>query len=102
MNKSILIGHVCQDPFLSETLSGVPVVHFTIAVNRHATQDGEKTSDFFNVTAWRGLAESVGKYCKKGSKVFVTGSIQIREYEDNNGLKKNAVDVIAQEVEFLS
>lgn len=102
MNKVILIGHVCQDPFVSETLNGVSVCHFTIAVNRTTSQEGEKKADFFTVTAWRGLAESVGKYCKKGSKVCVTGSIQLREYEDNKGVKKNAVDVIAQEVEFIS
>lgn len=102
MNKVYLIGHVCQDPFVSETLSGVSVVHFTIAVNRPMANDGEKKADFFTVTAWRALAESIGKYCKKGSKVCVTGSIQIREYEDNKGVKKNAVDIIAQEVEFLS
>lgn len=102
MNKCYFIGHLTKDPYLSETLSGVSVVHFTIAVNRPVSQDGEKKADFFNVTAWRGLAESVGNYCKKGSKVCVIGSIQIREYEDNKGVKKNAVDVIAQEIEFLS
>lgn len=101
MNKVYLIGNITQDPYLSETLNGVYVCRFSIAVNRPTTQDGEKKADFFSVTAWRGLAESVGKHCKKGSKVCVIGSVQIREYEDNQGVKKNAVDIIAQEVEFL-
>lgn len=101
MNVVHLIGRLTQDQYLSETLNGVSVVHFTIAVNRPTSQDGEKKADFFTVTAWKGLAESVGKYCKKGSKVCVTGIIQLREYEDNKGVKKNAVDVIAQDIEFL-
>lgn len=101
MNKVVLIGRLTQDASRSETLSGVAVCHFTIAVNRPTSSNGEKKADFFTVTAWRGLAESVSKYCKKGSKVCVTGSIQLREYEDNKGVKKNAVDVIAQDIEFL-
>ncbi len=103
MNKVFLIGNLTRDPEMSETNSGTSVCRFTIAVNRPYTNgDGDRQTDFFNVTAWRGLAENVGKYCEKGSKVAVSGSIQIRNYEDNNGNKRTAVDVIAQEVEFLS
>ena len=54
------------------------------------------------MTAWRGTADSVARFCKKGSKVAVTGSIQIRNYEDNAGQKRTAVDIIANEVEFLT
>ena len=79
MNKVFLIGNLTRDPEISETNSGVSVCHFGIAVNRnYSSGDGERQTDFFNVTAWRGLAENVGKYCKKGNKVAVTGSIQIR------------------------
>ncbi len=103
MNKVFLIGNLTRDPELTETGSGVSVCHFSIAVNRsYASQDGERQTDFFNVTAWRGLADTVAKFVKKGSKVAVSGSIQIRNYEDNQGQRRTAVDVIAQDVEFLT
>lgn len=103
MNKVFLIGNLTRDPELTETANGVSVCHFTIAVKRnYTTCDGERETDFFNCTAWRGVADSVARFCKKGSKVAVSGSIQIRNYEDNNGQKKTAVDIIAHDVEFLT
>ncbi len=103
MNKVFLIGNLTRDPELTETASGVAVCHFAIAVNRnYSSQDGERQTDYFNCTAWRGLAESVARYAKKGKKVAVSGSVQIRNYEDNQGAKRTAVDIIAQDVEFLS
>ena len=103
MNKVFLIGNLTRDPELSETNSGVPVCRFAIAVNRRfSSQDAERQTDFFNVTAWRNLAETVAKYTKKGNKVAVTGSIQIRNYEDNAGQKRTFVDIVADDVEFLT
>ncbi|MBR2904190.1 MAG: single-stranded DNA-binding protein [Clostridia bacterium] len=103
MNKVFLIGNLTRDPELTETASGVAVCHFAIAVNRnYAGQDGERQTDFFNCTAWRGQAETIQRFCKKGNKVAVTGSIQLRNYEDNQGVKRNAVDIIVQDVEFLT
>ncbi len=103
MNKVFLIGNLTRDPELTETASGVPVCHFSIAVNRgYASQDGERQTDFFNCTAWRAMAETIARYTKKGKKVAVSGSIQLRNYEDNQGAKRTAVDIIAQDVEFLS
>ena len=103
MNKVFLIGNLTRDPELAETANGVSVCHFAIAVNRSYTNgDGERLTDFFNCTAWRGLADSVGRYCKKGSKVAVSGSIQIRNYEDNQGQNRTAVDVVVQDCEFVS
>ena len=103
MNKVFLIGNLTRDPELSETNSGVPVCRFAIAVNRRfSAGDAERQTDFFNVTAWRGLADNVAKFCKKGNKVAVTGSIQIRNYEDNAGQKRTFVDIIADDVEFLT
>ncbi len=103
MNKVFLIGNLTRDPELSETAGGVPVCHFSIAVNRnYSSQDGERQTDFFNCTAWRAMAESIARYTKKGKKVSVVGSIQLRNYEDNQGVKRTAVDIIAQDVEFLS
>ena len=103
MNKVFLIGNLTRDPELSETAGGVPVCHFSIAVNRnYSSQDGERQTDFFNCTAWRAMAETIARYTKKGKKIAVVGSIQLRNYEDNQGVKRTAVDIIAQDVEFLS
>ncbi len=103
MNKVFLIGNLTRDPELSETNGGVSVCRFGIAVNRRfSSQDAERQTDFFNVTAWRALGETVARFTKKGNKVAVVGSIQIRNYEDNAGQKRTYVDIIADEVEFLS
>lgn len=103
MNKVFLIGNLTRDPEVSETRGGSTVCHFSIAVNRAYTgSDGERQTDFFTCTAWNGTAEAVSKYCAKGSKVAVAGSIQLRNYEDNQGVKRTAVDIIVQDVEFLT
>ena len=103
MNKVFLIGNLTRDPELTETASGIPVCHFAIAVNRnYSSQDSERQTDFFNCTAWRATAETIARYTKKGNKVAVGGSIQLRNYEDNQGVKRTAVDIIVQDIEFLT
>ena len=103
MNKVFLIGNLTRDPELSETTSGVALCRFSIAVNRnYGSADGERKTDFFNVVAWRGLGETVARYAKKGNKVAVSGSIELRNYEDSQGVKRTGVDIVAQDVEFLS
>lgn len=103
MNKVILVGNLTRDPDLSETPSGVAVCKFAIAVTRdYANGDGERETDFFNVTVWRGRAENCAKYLKKGNKVAIVGSLQNRSYEDKDGIRRNVTDVIANEVEFLT
>ena len=103
MNRVFLIGNLTRDPEVTTTASGVNVCRFAIAVNRgYPSRDGERQTDFFNVTAWKELGDRVAQYQKKGNKVAVTGSIQIRNYEDNQGVKRTAVDIIAQDVEFLT
>lgn len=103
MNKVILVGNLTRDPELSETPNGVPVCRFAIAVSRdYASANGNRETDFFNITVWRGRAENCGKYLKKGNKVAVVGSLQNRSYEDKDGIKRNVTDVIANEVEFLT
>ena len=103
MNKVILIGNLTKNPELTETQSGIAVCKFSIAVGRDYTNaDGERETDFFNITVWRGRAENCGKYLKKGSKVAVVGSLQNRTYEDKEGIKRTVTDVIANEVEFLT
>lgn len=101
MNKCFLIGRTTRDSELTETASGVKICRFTIAVNRNYTTDGERKTDFFNCVAWRGLAESVARYVHKGDRIAITGSIETRTYEDSDG-KKAVVEIIAQDVEFLT
>ena len=103
MNKITLIGNLTRDPELSQLPSGVSVCKFGIAVNRNFTNaNGERETDFFNITAWRGLGENCAKYLSKGRKVCVVGNVQIRNYEDKDGNKRTAVDVVAEDIEFLS
>ena len=103
MNKVFLIGNLTRDPELTETTSGVALCRFSIAVNRnYGSADGERKTDFFNVVAWRGLGETVARFAKKGNKVAVSGSIELRTYEDSQGIKRTGVDIVAQDVEFLT
>lgn len=103
MNKVILVGNLTKDPELSETPSGVAVCKFSLAVSRDYTNaEGNRDTDFFNITVWRGRAENCGKYLKKGNKVAIVGSLQTRSYEDKDGIKRNVTDIIASEVEFLT
>lgn len=104
MNRVILIGNLTRDPELRTTASGVSVCNFSIAVNRRFknAQTGQQETDYFNVIAWRQLGELCSRYLAKGRKVAVVGSIQTRSYEANDGSKRTAVDIVADEVEFLS
>ena len=103
MNKVFLIGNLTRDPELTETSGGTKICRFSIAVNRnYSGTDGERKTDFFNCVAWRNLAETVARYTRKGIKVAVTGSIELRNYEDRDGVKRTGVDIVAQDVEFLT
>ena len=103
MNKVYLIGNLTRDPELAETNSGVPLCRFSIAVNRnYSSNDGNRETDFFNITVWRSQAENCGRYLRKGNKVAVVGSLQNRSYEDKEGIKRQVTDIVASEVEFLS
>lgn len=102
MNKTFLIGNLTRDPELTATPSGVSVCKMSIAVNRNFTNaNGERDTDFFNIVAWRGLADNCGKFLSKGKKIAVVGSIQNRSYE-SNGEKKYVTEIMADEIEFLS
>lgn len=104
MNKVLLIGNLTRDPETRTTNTGNSVCTFTIAVNRRFKnqQTGQQETDFINIVAWRQLAELCGKYLAKGRKVSVCGSIQTRSYEAKDGSKRTAVEVVADEVEFLT
>ncbi len=102
-NKVMLGGRLTADPELKQTQSGIPVASFSIAVNRRfGTKDGSQPqADFFNVTAWRATAEFVSRYFKKGSSIFVVGTIQNRSWTDPQGMKHYATDIVADEVSFV-
>jgi single-strand DNA-binding protein len=103
MNKVILVGNLTKDPDYRETPNGVAVCSFSIAVSRdYANADGNREADFFNITVWRGKADVCGKYLKKGNKVAIVGSLQNRSYEDKDGNKRTATEIIASDVEFLT
>ena len=103
MNKVMLIGNLTRDPELTTTNNGVSLCRFGLAVQRrYASNDGERDVDFFNVVVWRAAAENCYKYLKKGNKIGICGSIQTRSYEGNDGTKRYATDIVAEEVEFLT
>ena len=103
MNKIFVVGNLTRDPESRTTPSGINVCSFTVACNRRqANQQGMREADFFQVTAWRQLGENCAKYLAKGRKVAVTGTVQIRNYDAQDGSKRTSVDIIADEVEFLS
>lgn len=102
MNKVILIGNLTKDPELTTTTSGISVCRFTLAVQRRFVgQDGERGADFLSITVWRGQADNCAKYLKKGSKAAVTGSIQTRTYDAQDGTKRYVTEIVADEVEFI-
>ncbi len=103
MNKITLIGNLTRDPEVRSTPNGVTVCTFTIAVNRRfANSNGERTTDFFRINAWRQLGETCARYLSKGRKVAVIGELQARTYEGKDGTTRMSLDVSADEVEFLS
>ena len=104
LNKVVLAGRITADPELKQTPSGVSVVRFTLAVNRRFSRNndqGEQQTDFITMVAWRQTAEFISKYFKKGSAICVTGSIQTRTWNDNNGNKRYATEVVADEAMFV-
>jgi len=103
MNRVFLIGNLTRDPELSTTSTGLSVCRLSLAVSRRfSSQDGTRETDFFNITVWRASAENCAKFLKKGSKVAVTGSLQNRSYDAQDGTKRTVTDIVADEVEFLS
>lgn len=101
MNVICLQGRMVRDPELKQTNSGVAVANFTIAVQRNMkSQNGERESDFIDIVCWRHTAEFVSKYISKGDLVCLNGTLQTRNYEDKNGNKRKAYEVVADNVHF--
>lgn len=102
MQEFRVIGNIVAKPELMETSSGIAMCKFSVAVKRDYTRgDGERLTDFFNCVCYRGVAENVARYCDKGSKIWLAGKIELRNYEDNQGIKRTAVDFIVDKTEFL-
>lgn len=101
MNNVTLIGRICNDIEMKTTTNGVEVINFCLAVNRKfKNANGEKQTDFINIVAWRKTAEFIYKYFSKGQQIAITGNIQTRNYEDKQGNKRTAFEVIADNVYF--
>ena len=102
-NKVILVGNMTADPELKQTTSGTSVCSFSIAVNRRFTkpEQGQQTVDFINIVTWRQSAEFVSRYFKKGNPILICGQLQTRTWTDNQGQKRYATEVIADEVSFV-
>ena len=101
MNRIELIGRLTKDPDVRNTTSGATVTSFTLAVERDFASNGEKKTDFINCTAWRSSAEYASKYFKKGNLVAVVGRLQIENWEDKDGNKRSAPEVVVDNLYSL-
>ena len=106
LNKVVLCGRLTADPELKQTQSGIGVVTFTLAVNRRfqsrsADQQQAQQADFISVVAWRQHAEFISKYFKKGSALCVTGSLQTRTWQDQQGNRRYTTEVVVDEAMFV-
>ena len=102
MNKIVLTGRLTEDVKLVTTENGLTIANFSFAVKRdRKNENGDYETDFFNIVAFRKLAENCQKYLKKGSQALISGSIQTRSYEAKDGTKRYITEVIANEVEFI-
>lgn len=97
-NKIILGGRLTADVELKQTPNGVPVCSFSLAVNRKGAKD---TTDFIDCVAWRSTAEFISRYFKKGSSICIVGSIQKRNWTDNNGNKRYVTEIVTEEAYFV-
>ena len=102
LNVAAIVGRLAADPELRHTPSGVAVTSFTLAVDRSYAKAGtERQTDWIDVVAWRSTAEFICKYFTKGQMMAVTGSLQTRSYEDRNGSKRKAMEIVANDVSFV-
>src|SRR5437667_6192609 len=104
LNKIMLIGNLGKDPDLQVTSDGTPFTRFSVAVNRtYKTSTGERKeeTEWFNIVAWRQLAEICERYLHKGSKVYIEGRLTQRKYTDREGVQRTSVEVIANDMQML-
>lgn len=101
MNKIFIVGNLTAAPEMRSTRTGDNVCSFNVAVDRRFDVR-EKKTDFFRVSAWRGLGENCHKYLDKGKKVAVVGELHANTYQDPNGNMRYSLDVKADDIEFLT
>lgn len=102
INQVTLVGRLTKNPDLRITPDGLSVVNITLAVNRHyRNQQGEIDADFVQCKLWRKAAENTAKFCQKGSLVGVTGKIQTRSYNNQEGRRIYVTEVVAETIQFL-
>lgn len=102
MNSIQIIGNLTRDPESRTTPKGDTICTFTVACDRRFMVNGERVTDFFRINAWRSLGETCLKFLSKGKKVYVSGELQARLYENNSGETKLSLDIDADRIEFLS
>lgn len=101
VNKLHTIGRLTADPEMRE-INGIACVNFNLASDtRNRDAEGNPTTNFYRVTAWRKTAETMAKYLHKGDKVYIEGELVIRDYKDNNGNNRTAVGVTVSEFDFI-
>ena len=103
INRVVLVGRLTKDVEVRKTSAGLSVASFTVACDRRGSRDqnGQKTTDFINCVAWRQTADFLGQYARKGALVGVDGKIQTRNYDDRDGKKVYATEVLADSVQLL-
>ncbi|HPJ36542.1 MAG TPA: single-stranded DNA-binding protein [Spirochaetota bacterium] len=104
LNRVILVGRLTRDPELRYTPAGMPVASFSIANNRTYSTGGEKKEQvsYFDCVAWSKMGEIITEYCKKGKQIAVEGRLQQRRWEDQDGNKKNKIEIVVENFQFLS
>ena len=100
LNVVTLMGRLVADPKLRTTSTNKSVANFRIAVDRGYSKGEDKKADFITIVAWENTANFIEKYFHKGDMIALRGEIQTRSYEDNNGNKRTAFEVVAREVSF--
>ena len=101
LNSVIMMGRLTADPELRQTPQGVNVCSFTIAVDRTFVKQGEqRQADFFDVVAWRGQADFVSRFFRKGQMIAVQGRMETRTYDDRNGVRRKAYTIVADGLHF--
>ncbi|MCX6786086.1 MAG: single-stranded DNA-binding protein [Candidatus Komeilibacteria bacterium] len=104
LNKAMIIGNVTRDPEVRTTPTGQSVVSFGVATNlvwKDQMGNKQEKVEFHNIVAWRKLAETIGKYVKKGSKLYVEGRLQTRTWDDKNGVKRYTTEIVADNIIML-
>lgn len=102
INNVVLVGRMTRDAELKYTQSNIAVATFTLAVNRNfKNENGDREADFINVVIWRQQAENLANWAKKGTLVGITGAIQTRNYENQQGQRVYVTEVIANNFQLL-